>query len=78
MLNCLEGFQAMYAQGVRVFEADLRMTSDQKVVLRHDWRKGWQRGIRETSIPTLEEFLNAPILGKYTPLSFQDLLLLMV
>ena len=77
VLNCLEGFQAMYAQGVRVFEADLRMTSDQKVVLRHDWRKGWQRGIRETSIPTLEEFLNAPILGKYTPLSFQDLLLLM-
>lgn len=77
VLNCLEGFQAMYQQGVRVFEADLRLTSDQAVVLRHDWRKGWQRGIRETSIPTLEEFLNAPILGKYTPLSFQDLLLLM-
>ena len=77
VLNCLEGFQAMYEQGVRVFEADLRMTSDQQVVLRHDWRKGWQRGIRETSIPTLEEFLNAPILGKYTPLSFKDLLLLL-
>ncbi len=77
VLNCLEGFQAMYEQGVRVFEADLRLTSDQQVVLRHDWRKGWQRGIRETSIPTLEEFLQAPILGKYTPLSFKDLLLLM-
>ncbi len=77
VLNCLEGFQEMYAKGVRVFEADLRLTSDQKVVLRHDWRKGWQREVRETSIPTLEEFLNTPILGKYTPLSFKDLLLLL-
>lgn len=25
VLNCLEGFQAMYEQGVRVFEADLRL-----------------------------------------------------
>lgn len=77
VLNCREGFEAMYAQGVRAFEVDLRMTSDQKVVLRHDWRAGWQEGIRETSIPTLEEFLNTPILDKYTPMSFQDLLLLM-
>lgn len=77
VLNCLEGFQAQYAAGVRVFEADLRLTSDMEVVLRHDWRAGWQEGVSETSIPTLEEFLETPVLGEYTPLSFQDLLLLM-
>lgn len=77
VLNCLEGFQAQYAAGVRVFEADLRLTADMEVVLRHDWRAGWQEGVSETAIPTLEEFLDTPVLGEYTPLSFQDLLRLM-
>ena len=76
-LNCLEGFQQQYERGVRVFEADLRLTSDMEVVLRHDWRAGWQAGISETQIPSLKAFLNRPILEQYTPLSFQDLLLLM-
>ena len=76
-LNCLEGFQQQYERGVRVFEADLRLTSDMEVVLRHDWRAGWQVGISETQIPSLTAFLNRPILEQYTPLSFQDLLLLM-
>ena len=76
-LNCLEGFQAQYENGVRVFEVDLRLTADQQVVLRHDWRAGWQEGISETAVPTLEEFLDKPLLGKYTPLSFRDLLELM-
>lgn len=77
ILNCLEGFQAQYAQGIRVFEVDLRLTSDLQVVLRHDWRAGWQEGVSETEVPTLEEFLEKPILDQYTPLSFRDLLLLM-
>ena len=76
-LNCLEGFQQQYERGVRVFEADLRLTSDMEVVLRHDWRAGWQAGISETQIPSLTAFLNRPILEQYTPLSFRDLLLLM-
>ena len=76
-LNCLEGFQAQYEKGVRVFEVDLRLTADQQVVLRHDWRAGWQAGVSETSVPTLEQFLDKPLLGRFTPLSFQDLLKLM-
>ncbi len=76
-LNCREGFLEQYAKGVRVFEVDLRLTRDQKVVLRHDWRTGWQDGVGETAVPTLEEFLSKPIQKKYTPLSFQDLLLMM-
>lgn len=76
-LNCLEGFLEHYNEGVRVFEADLRLTSDGYVVLRHDWFAGVQEGVDQTHIPTLEEFLSRPIHGKYTPLSFRDLLLLM-
>ena len=76
-LNCLEGFLQHYEAGIRVYEADFRVTSDGYVVLRHDWRSDLQSGVNATSIPTLEEFLSKPVLGHYTPLSFGDLLLLM-
>ena len=76
-LNCLEGFKEAYDNGVRVFEADLRMTADGRVVLRHDWLGNLQDGVDTTHIPTLDEFFTKPILGKYTQLSFRDLLLLM-
>jgi len=76
--NCLEGFLAQYKAGVRVFEADLRLSRDGKVVLRHDWwPANWQEGISWVHIPTREEFLSKKIQGEYTPLSFRDLLLLM-
>lgn len=77
LLNCLESFQAQYEAGIRVFEVDLRLTRDVKMVLRHDWRGNWQPGINDASIPTREQFLSEKILEKYTPLSFRDLLLLM-
>lgn len=76
--NCLEGFLAQYEAGVRVFEADLRLTRDCQVVLRHDWwHADWQEDISWAKVPTREKFVSSPILGKYTPLSFRDLLLLM-
>ena len=77
-LNCLEGFLEGYAKGVRVFEADLRLTADGRVVLRHDWwNTSWQSGIDWARIPTRDKFLSEKILDKYTPLSFRDLLQLM-
>lgn len=76
-LNCREGFEEHYNAGVRVFEADIRMTSDGRAVLRHDWRANMQDNISETYIPTYEEFLSLPIDGKYAPMSFCDLLKLM-
>lgn len=69
--NCLESFQAAYAAGVRVFEADMRLTRDGQVILRHDYGTDW------TQIPTREDFLSEKVDGLYTPLSFRDLLLLM-
>ena len=72
--NSLEAFQNSYAAGYRLFECDLAMTSDGKVVLRHDWSAGLQEGVDPEHIPTAEEFQARPIYGQYTPLTFADLL----
>jgi len=72
-----EAFLEKYDKGYRTFEVDLEITSDNKVVLRHDWDQEIQVGISSECIPMEEEFLAVPILGTYTPLSFADLCLLM-
>jgi len=69
----LEAFQYNYEKGLRVFEVDMEITSDDKVVLRHDWNQKIQEGISSADPPTQERFLSIPILGEYTPLSFEDL-----
>lgn len=73
----LEAFMKNYERGYRTFEVDLEITSDNQVVLRHDWDQAIQEGIFSDNIPTQEQFLSIPIKGKLTPLSFQDLCLLM-
>lgn len=78
--NSLEAFEANYAKGIRVFEADLQVTSDNIMVLRHDWTKDrGQEGLLkyEGYIPTYDEFMNTPLYGKFTPLSANDLFKLM-
>ena len=75
--NSLEAFQASYARGYRLFECDLAMASDGRVVLRHDWSDGMQEGVDPQHIPTAEEFSSIPLYGQYTPLTFLDLLGLM-
>lgn len=78
-VNCLEGFEQAYDNGFRVFEADLIMTSDDKIVLRHDWEMSLgQTGLGNNVIPTEEEFLNKKMNDLYTPLALADLIDLMV
>lgn len=72
-----EAFEKNYEKGYRTFEVDLAMTSDGKMVLRHDWDQPIQEGISSENIPTQEEFLAVPIYQTYTPLSFYDLCLIM-
>lgn len=69
----LEAFQENYALGQRTFEVDLALTSDNKVVLKHDWNYPQQEGISEDNIPTEEEFLEKKLNGKFTPMSFEQL-----
>ena len=73
-----ESFLYNYRLGYRVFECDFVLTSDGYAVLRHDWLGGMQAGIDENHIPTKEEFSQVPILDRYTPLTFEDLLELMI
>ena len=77
-LNSREGFLAMYNQGVRLFELDLSRTSDGVWVCRHNWKEpmGQWEGDKK-KVLSAEEFLNTPIYGKYTPMSFEDLLKLL-
>ena len=77
-LNCPEGFRNAYENGCRLFEVDLTKTSDGYWVCRHSWTETYgQWGDDQKGKHTLEEFLNAPLYGRYTPITFQDFLHLM-
>lgn len=78
LTNSREAFVYNYRRGQRVFEADIQITKDGVMVLRHDWDSdlgqeeafGWTEDRRG---PVTEEaFLNAPIYGQYTPLTLED------
>lgn len=77
--NSKEALEYNYAMGQRVFEADISIASDGVAVLRHDWdfdlgqaeKFGWTEEAKR--VPTSEEFLQAPIHGKYTPMALLDL-----
>lgn len=75
--NSLEAFQAHYANGQRYFETDFSVTSDNRLVARHDWQGGWQEGIDYDHVPMEEVYVNTPIFGKYTPLTLEDIIHLM-
>lgn len=78
LTNSKEAFLYNYEKGQRVFEADVQITSDSVMVLRHDWNSdlgqasefGWTD--TEKTVPTAEKFLETPIYGQYTPLSLEE------
>ena len=78
--NSKEAFIRNYEKGYRVFELDLKFTSDDELVCFHSWRNndlrkilGIDREKSENREPLSSEvFLNAKIYGKYTTLSFED------
>ncbi len=77
--NSREAFEMSYQGGHRIFEVDFAMTSDNKIVLKHDWTNS--HGLPEFedgTPPTLAEFKEAKIWGKYTTLDIDDLLQLML
>ena len=77
--NSKEAFEMSYQGGHRIFEVDFAVTSDNKIVLKHDWTNS--HGLPEFedgTPPTLAEFKEAKIWGKYTTLDIEDLLQLML
>ena len=79
LTNSLEAFEYNYKLGQKVFEVDCAITSDQVVVLRHDWDSdlgqaeefGWTDDEKE--VPSAELFLSVPIYESYTPMTLLDL-----
>ena len=78
--NSKEALENSYRDGRRLFECDLVMTSDGKIVACHDWEL-WNRETNpddsagEDYAPTLETFMSHKIMGKYTPMSGSDIVL---
>ena len=69
--NSYEALTQNYFRGHRAFECDFLLTSDNELVACHDWGSG-EEGDPST-IPTEQEFMEAKILGKYTPMSIEDI-----
>ena len=70
--NCKEAWIHSYENGVRVFDADASFTSDNRIVLRHEWHDDLgQNGAFDASVPTYEKFMSTPIFGNLTPMSLE-------
>lgn len=75
--NCVEAICQNYEKGQRVFEIDLSLTSDNKLVGKHDWYYVVQEGGVYGEVWDEERFLSVPIFGKYEPLSLARLFQIM-
>lgn len=75
--NSLEGFEYSLSMGQKVFECDFALTSDDELVLCHNFDESGQEGIDTDHVPTKEQFLNTPLEGKYTPLALDDMIKLL-
>jgi len=58
--NCLEAMDLSYSKGCKLFELDLRLTTDGKIVAKHDPFE-----------MTEKEFMSQLIEGKYTPMNME-------
>ena len=75
-LNCKEGLLQSLENGYKYVELDLGLTSDNEIVCLHDWKHF--NNIASINIDnepmSLVEFQQQKILGKYTPLTLNDVL----
>lgn len=77
--NSKEALENSYNNGFRIFEADVKLTSDKKLVCVHGWsKKDYEERLgiqynKEKAIMDYDIFMSLKIQGKYTPLSFKDL-----
>ena len=75
--NSLEAFLENYAEGHRIFEVDFQYTSDDKLVLWHNWKNRFSSKYKSGYVPTYKQFMKSKIYGEYTPLDVERLLKLM-
>lgn len=85
--NAYEAMVANYELGTRVFEIDLMLTEDRKVVARHEWSKSMTEKLgQRDKLPedkqsvrlSHEEFINTPILEHYQPMDIEAIMDMMM
>lgn len=69
--NSIDAIEENYSKGHRIFECDLIMTSDNQIVLRHDWGNEFKDAFEQSDdwegdIPTYDEYKESLIGGRYT------------
>ena len=71
--NSLEALNQNYESGFRFFEMDLNLTSDDQLIMLHDWNSG-VAGLFNTSegIRTLEEFKDLEMVEGLTQMTFSE------
>lgn len=77
-LNCKEGFEYYYQNGARLFEVDLAETADGVWVCRHTWKQPmgqWEGDGKKVLMA--DAFKSTPLYEQYTPLTLEDLFLLL-
>ncbi|MGG1614997.1 phosphatidylinositol-specific phospholipase C/glycerophosphodiester phosphodiesterase family protein [Paenibacillus phoenicis] len=84
--NTYDAFLVNYDQGFRVFEVDLLLSSEGRLVARHEWGESFTRQLgqedelaadRQGAVLSYAEFKAAKIQGVYEPLDWDDVLELM-
>ena len=78
--NSREALSGSYDRGGRVIEADIEYTSDGELVLIHNWKKktlkelfGYETSMDEEPL-SLNEFKDMKVYGKYSTLTFRELM----
>ena len=68
--NSKDAFLESYEKGHRLFECDFQLTSDGKLVLRHDWEQISYYNLEQSfaGVMDWETFMQTPIAYYYTPL----------
>ena len=69
--SCEALTQNYFEGGYRAFECDFLLTADNELVACHDWE--FDAEGNASKIPTRQEFMETKILGKYTPMSIEDI-----
>lgn len=76
--NSKEAIENTYNKGVRLFEVDVELTSDDKLVCVHGWNKeDYENKLgleydENNNIMAYEKFINSKIKNKYTTLGFDN------
>ncbi len=72
--NSLEALNNSFCYGYRYIEMDFNFTSDENLVCIHDWDEDYFRtGKTAGTVLSLSDFKNSKMLGKFTPLTAEDL-----